>query len=283
MRIGVFNLWPADAKGSVVPYVLVYDQGGSSAYASANQWFFVFSGAQTGNLRPEGFASLNITDLSFKTMFDIYNYQNQLLISGRNNSDTTLGFAFCYFSLGSPIEVNCSTFKNVSLAHTTVGFVGLMNTGQYVEINNSPTEPANRMMVICDLIDSIYSLNFIDRSSCVQSVTYVLPENVYITKVEGNVHQVVVKYAHFDGTYAGYSLHDYDLRYEYSDIDDSLAPHAIPMGKTLVKVDRTTLKLTRQVKPYVFVDVNDLANDTVTTIRVECTDSEGTATNFIQI
>lgn len=283
MRVGVYNLWPADAKGSVVPYVLVYDQGGSSAYASANQWFFVLSGAQSGNLKPEGYASLNLTNLNFNTMFDIYDYQNQLLISGRNKTESTLGFAFCYFTLGGQIAMNCSSFKNVSLADTTVGYIGLMNTGQYVEINNSPTDPASRMMVVCDLIDSFYSLNFIDRSSCVQSVTYVLPENVYITKVEGNVHQVVVKYAHFDGTYAGFSLHDYDLKYEFSDIDDSQAPHAIPIGKTLIKVGRDTLNLTRQVKPYVFVDLNDLMNDTVTTIRVECSDSEGLATNFIQI
>ena len=103
MRVGVYSLWPADSKGSVVPYVLVYDQGGSSAYASANQWFFVFSGAQSGNLKPEGFVSLNLTNLSFRTMFDIYSYQNQLLVSGRNNSDTTLGFAYCYFTLGSSI------------------------------------------------------------------------------------------------------------------------------------------------------------------------------------
>ena len=283
LRIGLYDLWPADSKGAVSTYVIVYDQGGASAYSSSNQWFYVLSGAQTGNLKPEGYASLNTPDLAFKTMFDIYSFQNQLLVSGRDSSDKFLGFAYCYFTLGKTIAVNCTSFKQTSMLETLVGYVGIMNTGQYIEINNSPSDPNQRSLLVCDIIDSFYSLNFIDKDSCRVSASYVLPADVYITKVEGNVHQVVTKYAHFDGTYAGYSSHNFDLNQEFADIDDSQAPQAIPLGKTLVLIGKDSMRLTRQVKPYLFIRVDDAQDDSTSLIRVDCADEDGSVSNFVTV
>lgn len=286
LQIKIANMWPLDPRGQVTPYAYVYDQGVSSGLSQGNQWLLVLKGVQTGDLFSAGYATFNTTQLNLKSLYDIFPYENQLLVMGKIRSgDNTINLGYCGFGIYSngSLTINCTAYVVQSLLNTTFGYIGVMNTGQYVEINNDPQVPSNRQMIICSMIDSFYSANFIDQKNCRHVVSYQLPNNVFISNVEGNVHMVVVKYAHYDSTYAGYSLHSFDLRYEYQDIDDSLAPHVIPMAKTLIRLDRVSMNLTRQVQPYLFVKASDLNPDSVTMIRVDCTDGSGTATNIVNV
>lgn len=139
-------------------------------------------------------------------------------------------------------------------------------------------------MAVCDFGGSFFSTNFIDRDSCFTFLSYKLPQDVFVAGVEGNVHQIVIRYSHFDSTYAGYTLHNFDLRQEFQDIDDSHAPHVVPIGKTLIRIDRISMNITRQVPDYVLVKVSDLVDDQVNLIRVECSDDDSSKiTNILNV
>ena len=139
-------------------------------------------------------------------------------------------------------------------------------------------------MAVCDFGGSFFSTNFIDRDSCFTFLSYKLPQDIFVAGVEGNVHQIVIRYSHFDSTYAGYTLHNFDLRQEFQDIDDSHAPHVVPIGKTLIRIDRISMNITRQVPDYVLVKVSDLVDDQVNLIRVECSDDDSSKiTNILNV
>lgn len=285
LQIRLVTTWPDSQHATPNLVVIVYDQGVSTGVTTANKWFLVLDNADKGNLVSHGFATLVGTDFSFLYMHDLYGYDHQLLISGKQ-SNGTLGLAYCGFQVPSQgaITVNCSKYINSAVYSTGIGYVGLMNTGQYVEISLDKSDPKGTFVYVCDIISSFFSSNFIDRTSCRNIKTFVLPDNVAVANVEGNVHQLVVKYCHFDSTYAGYTVHNFDLNDEFSHIDDSQAPHVVPLGKSLIKVDRYFMNITRQVEPYIYVEVEKLTDNVENSVTVNCTDGSGiSARNVLKI
>lgn len=285
LQIRLVTMWPDSQHATPNTFVLVYDQGVSTGVTSANKWFLVLDNADKGNLLSLGFASLVGTDFSFSYMHDIYGYDHQLLISGKQTNGT-LGLAYCGFQTSSQgnITVNCSKYVNSAVYGTANGYVGLMNTGQYIELNLDQTASQGNFLYVCDIISSFFSSNFIDRSSCRNILSFKIPDSVAVANVEGNIHQIVVKYCHFDSSYAGYSVHNFDLNDEFSHIDDSQAPHVVPLGKSLIKVDRQYMNITRQVGPYIYILVEKLTDNVQNNITVTCTDGSGaTARNTLKI
>ena len=284
LQIKIVSTW--SAPGVVTNYVIVYDQGVSTGITSTNRWFAVFSGPDSGSLIFAGYAELsNDSGFKFAYMHDIYGYQNQLLVMGQPATGEKLSMAYCGFELQSqqPIKVNCSNYVVESVYDTTIGYLGVMNTGQYVEVNLSD-DASTRSISICDIISSFYSGNFIDKSSCTHIPTTILPQDVYVSYVEGNVHQVILKYSHFDSTYAGYSVHNFDLLDQYADIHDSLAPHVVPIGQSLVRLTKLSMNITRQVEPYIYVDVSKLEDNIDNIVKIKCTDADGgSAQNEVMI
>lgn len=282
LQIKIVGMW--SAPGVTTTYVLVYDQGISTGVMSSNSWIAVFAGADSGDLVPLGYADFSKEEtFRLNYLHDIYGYQNQLLVMGKLERAGNLTIEYCGFKVHGtdPIAVNCSQYLVQSVFNTTTGYIGIMNTGQYVDINLDSEAPG---IAICNIVSSFYSENFIDKSRCRRSSSFVLPDNVYVSDVEGNVHQVVIKYNHYDGTYAGYSVHNFDLRDEHSFIDDSKAPHIVPIGKSLIKLSRTSMNITRQVAPYIYVDLSQLADDQVNYVKITCQDGKGgQASNTLEI
>jgi hypothetical protein len=285
LQIRLVTGWPDSQHASPNLFVIVYDQGVSTGVTSGNKWFLVLDNADKGNLVSVGFANLATSDFSLKYLHDIYGFDHQLLISGQA-ANGTLGMAYCGFQTSSQgtINVNCSQYVNYAVYKSSYGYVGLMNTGQYVEVSLNASDPKGTFVYVCDIISSFYSSNFIDVSSCKNIKTFVIPQDVAVANIEGNVHQLVIKYCHFDSTYAGYSVHNFDLNDEFSHIDDSQAPHVVPLGKSLIKVDRDYMNITRQIEPYIYINVEKLKDDVQNSVSVVCTDGSGAkATNILKI
>lgn len=270
------------SNGTLVSdYVVVYDQGMTGAYMTKNQWVWALDAVQG---RLTDFGILNITDISFPIIYDFFPYHGQLLVTGKPNvgRNQRIQIAYCGFkNVSGNLTVNCSDTVIDTPFHSTYGFVGRINTGQFVEVNTNPNNTADDLNV-CDFGGEFGTPEFINLATCRTYLSYRTYDNVSISEVEGNQHQIVVKYTHADSSYAGYSLHQLELRFEenYYDMED--APHLVPIGRTIVKITKTNMTLYRMVSPYVLVNAPDLADGT-NIIRVDCTDDDNTTTvtNFM--
>lgn len=279
LQISIVPMWPQDPKGQVQTFVVVYDQGLSSGLSTTNKWAIILSNAQSGNLIFSGFGDLTALGLiSFSNIYDMFPYQNQLLITGRTVYNGQLTMGYCGFNVVSQgnIAFNCSANTHASLYSTSTGYIGIWNTGQYVEINTDPSVPANQLLAICNFGGSWTDGNFLSTDNCAAMPSYVLPTGVFISRVEGSDYLVVVKYVHADSSYAGYSLHNFGLKTEESDISD-MSPHVVPFGKALIMADHNDFNITWQVPPYYYLSVNDLTTvDAPTLIRVQAQDDNTT-------
>ena len=221
-----------NSQGTMSDYVIVYDQGITSAISTKNQWAWVLNGAEQGNLN-----NLGLVDLpngAFRILFDMFPINGGLMVTGKNaTAKDIIQLGFCTINRTSQVSFDCSTPVKNALFNTTYGYVGILNTGQYIEVNTNPNNTEDDLH-ICNIDGSFNSSTFIQESDCRTYLSYRTFDNVSISNVEGNQWMVVVKYCHFDSTYAGYSLHQFELRYEDNRYDDSTAPHLVPLGRTLV-------------------------------------------------
>jgi hypothetical protein len=253
--------------------LILYDQGFSSGQGNYNKWAWVLSIGASGTL-----ASYNVVDLpeDFKltSVYDFFGVRDAVIITGKNSTILTdkIYMSWCTIDVsGIAASFECNNLLTVAPFGTYYGYLGTFNTGQYVEINADPNHADQDLIHICNFKGVWGADDFIDKESCSSIESYHIPDDVSIDDVEGNVHQVVVKYTHFDGTYAGYSAHNFDLRFEWSRIDDSKAHHVLPLGKSLMALNQTHLDIHRMVSPYFYLAAEGLAPGN-NIIRIDCQD-----------
>lgn len=253
--------------------LILYDQGFSSGEIKTNKWGWVLAIGNGGSLFAYDVVNLP-SDLQLSSVYDFFGLKNGVLITGKTSSlpNTLLYMSWCTINVDSKVTFNCNEKIISAVFGTTYGYIGMFNTGQYVEINADPDHQDQDLIHICNFKGEWGTSDFIDLKACSSMPSYHIPDDVSIDDVEGNDHQVVVKYTHFDGTYAGYSAHNFDLKMEWSKIDDSLAHHLVPLGKTLMALNRTHLDIHRMVPPYFYVQASHLAAGN-NIIRVDCQDS----------
>ncbi len=274
LQIRVVPLWTEDHNLSMA--VIVYDQGMTNSYMTKNQWAWVLHGAWTGDLTDYGVAML--TDLPFQVVYDMFGYHFGLMITGKETLGHVGKIRIGYCGIkgkNETLKFNCSSTVIDTPFGTHYGYVGRLNTGQYIEANTNPNNTEDHIAV-CDFGGEWSQSNFINTNSCTSYLSFSTLDNVSISNIEGNSHQLVVKYTHADSTYAGFSLHNFDLHIEYNQYDVSTSPHLIPLGRSLVSVTKTNMSLYRMVTPYVLVQGSDLC-DGFNMIRIQCTDQETTS------
>src|SRR3990167_2733520 len=169
-------------------YVLAYDQGLSSGLPEANVWVSVLSGAQSGNLFNPTVLNLTASNLGFLSMYDIFSYRDELLVTGKNSAvpSAPIRIALCSISSSSGnLNFACSNGGSVvSPFGTTYGYVGVLNTGQYVEVNANPSNPGNDYLYICDFEGKSGAPDFIDSTNCQNATSFPVPDDVTISIVE---------------------------------------------------------------------------------------------------
>ena len=252
--------------------LVLYDQGISSGQVSGNQWAWVLSIGAGGTL-----ASYNVVDLpaDFKitNIYDFFGFRGGVLVTGKNSSllASRIYMSWCKINVASAASFECNPLILQAPFGTSYGFLGIINTGQYVEVNADQDHAEVDLVHICNFKGQWGAADFIDVSACASMQSYHIPDDVAIDDVEGNDHQIIIKYNHFDGTYAGYSAHNFDLRMEWSHIDDSQAHHLVPLGKTLMALNRTNLDIHRMVPPYFYLPAEGLLPGN-NIIRIDCQD-----------
>ncbi len=273
-RLQVKIIAGVDAAQRLMKYVIVHDQGIQSAYSTSNRWVWVLNGVDS-TLHTLGYVDFP-QDGTFKVQYDIFPYRDGFLVTGKDNAlNDTIKINFCQLRYPRGVlAVNCSDTKMDTPYNTTYGYVGVLNNGQFIEINTNPNQTSDEFYV-CDFSGEWNTSNFIDLDSCKTYTSFKTFDNVSISNAEGNAFQIVVKYCHDDSTYAGYSLHNFDLRIEDNHYDDSLAPHLVPLGKTLVRVTRNNIDILRMVPDYIIINATELVSG-INNIRIDCTDDDTT-------
>lgn len=253
--------------------LVLYDQGTSSGQVSGNKWGWVLSIGSSGILFDYKVVDLP-ADFKLTSVYDFFGVRNGLIITGKNSSVLTdkIYMSFCTINVAATATFECNKDLMVAIFGTSYGYIGSFNTGQYVEINADPDHAEVDLIHVCNFKGAWGAPDFVDKTTCASMQSYHIPDDVAVDDVEGNAHQIVVKYTHFDGTYAGYSAHNFDLRMEWSRIDDSQAHHLIPLGKTLMALNRTHLDIHRMVPPYFYLKADGLkAGNNI--IRIDCQDN----------
>ena len=255
--------------------LIVYDQGISSGTVTTNKWVWVLSGARTDALTDLGVVNFD-KSLLLNTIYDMFHHYDGILVTGKTGStpDSPFQIAYCHISVAGTASVSCDSHIISTPFKTIKGYVGVFNTGQYVEINADDSHPEADLIHICNFQGKFGESNFIDTKACSSITSFKIPDGVEISVVEGNIHQIAVQYTHYDSTYAGYSIHNFDMQFEVNDIDDKEADHLIPLGKSLIRVNNATLKIHRMVPPYFFIKAEDLKSTQVNKVRVQCTDND---------
>lgn len=261
-------------------YLFAYDQGFAGGLGTSNKWMLVLAGADAGNLNLAGVADLSATGLA--VIYDVFSVRGGMLVTGKNSSQTTaiMAMADCdlYFNGQGAIVLQCDPNIEFAPLGTYYGYIGVMNTGQYVEVNANANNTSQDYISICDFFGPWGTANYIDVPNCRRYPTVNIPDDVAISTIDGNVHQIVINYVFFDGTYAGYTVENFDLRTGWYDLDDSLAPHYIPIGKSLIRLNSQQFDIFRMVTPYYYVQTKDM-NPGSRMIRIDCIDpSQGNQT-----
>src|SRR3990167_867400 len=186
-------------QGSVTQrIVVVYDQGLSSTATDKNFWLAIFSGVDAGgNLKFEGFLDLQANEYALTSFFDVFNYNKMLVLTGFQESKSTISMLSC--SIDTSFKVlTCSSPINTILSY---GYLGLMNTGQLVQINLAKP---NIYAQVCDLVGPLEQKGW---TNCKTTPQIDVIAGAYITEVVGNQGILLIKYDQADGTYAGYTVY----------------------------------------------------------------------------
>lgn len=270
---------PIDLGTHTDTFVIAYDQGAASGGGTNdNKWIHLFSNADKGDLKSEGYLSLpskTIGGSGFISVFDYFTVQGGILVSGKQNSTSPYAFGFCNIIVGGgKYQFQCNEHKKVTAPFgSTNGYFGIMNTGQIVEVKSPNKLGQNGHIAVCNIVGKFGINTFIDPlCSFVDTKTAQSPSG-FIAAVEGNVHQLVVKFVLADGTYNGYTWHSFDLNRDDAHFEPGNTPGVAVLGKNLIVVSETNMGIIRQVPSFVYFNAGDLGNKTDTyKITVNCTD-----------
>ena len=264
-------LVPVKRGAGVEWAVIVYDQGISSGIVDNNKWVWLLAGADTDALADLGV--LNVDNIKLASVYDMFAYRDGILVTGKASKEPNakINLALCRITIAGKASIDCGDTLVASPFNTTTGYVGIFNTGQYVEVNADAENKDYDTIFVCNFQGDFGTPAFIDKDNCNSMPSYQIPDDVSISVVEGNIHQLVIQYVHFDSTYAGYSHHNFDLLFETKYIDDQYAYHLVPLGKSIIRVNRTELGIYRMVRPYFLIKADEL-KDGFNSIRVECKD-----------
>ena len=206
-------------------FVVVYDQGISATSTTKNFWLAVFSGVDSGQgLQFVEFVDLRSLGFTLNSFFDAFNYNKKIVLTGYLESRQLISFVSCALQV-TPLTLVCS---DPSYTLVSNGYVGFMNTGQFVMVSLGKSKS---YLQICDLEGPIETEQW---KGCVTQGDIDFIPDTFVNEVVGNAFLVMVKYDHPDGGYAGYTVLSHtlsDVPEEWTSTDETL--HATVINKQL--------------------------------------------------
>ena len=182
-------------------FLIFYSQAlGGSLGLRSNFFFRYLTGVDTGSLayNPANVIDFQKTNVNFKIFYDLFQYKNELVLSGVPSTSDSIALTSCYFDAQS-IQLVCRPAM-----HTTtikLGWVGLLNDNKYVEVDLAN---ANHT-AICNAKGDFDGVNWL--TNCYYNDSIAVYKDAFIRDVELDNSAVLVEFAHPDGSYLGYSVH----------------------------------------------------------------------------
>lgn len=273
MKLGIYNVTVGNTPQRVV---IVYDQGLSATNTTKNFWLAVFTGVDTGsNLAFQGFLDLKAQGYSLTSFFDCFNYNQKLVLTGFLQSKSIVSLLSCSLGL-SPISLSCSNPINTLI---TKGYVGIINTGQFVQVNLAA---ARETAQICDLSGPIEQQTW---KSCRSILDIETIDEAFITEVVGNKFITMIKYDYPDGTYAGYTIYTNVMDYQGTEwISTDPTVHATVINKQIHLVNSKQTWVNWMMPPAVtFSPVSKYWSNTWSSLNCTATDTSGSCASGMQV
>lgn len=255
-------------------FLMVYDQGYSTGLSADNKWAYLY-GMSPDGLVPVGFAPFLSGGPALTFVYDFFAFEEGFLVTGKKNQKENYVFAKCELAVNkdTPMGISCGVDLVPSPFSNTHGYLGILNTNQIVEIQLPSNGKEDAYLAVCNIIGEFGESNFVDRNCSQIPASLEHGTDFTISEVEGNVHQILVRYTHADGVYAGYSWHSFDLKMESSHLDDTHSPGVVVLQKDLVVINQKDMGIIREVPAFVYLRASDLCNETSTVkIPVSCKD-----------
>lgn len=263
-------------QGATTQRVLaIYDQGLSSTATDKNFWVAFFSGVDSGsNLKFEAILDLKANDYALTSFFDLFNYNNKLVLTGLQESKSIISMLSCSIDTSFQI-LDCSSPINTIVSY---GYLGLMNTGQLVQLNLAKP---NIYVQICDLVGPLEQKGW---TNCKTVSQIDVIAGAYVTEVVGNQGIILVKYDFANGTYAGYTVYSnliQSIGTEWTNTDPS--QHAIVINQQVHSVQAVDSWIQWIAPPAViFNTVGQAFQSGLTQLEVEATEpGSGTSASCI--
>lgn len=216
--------------------LIVYDQGLSATNTTKNFWLGVFEGPEDGEtLAFIGFANLRDSIKGITSFFDAFHYDQGIVISAFVGSVPQVISALDCELNASPLAMNCGNPLPTLIKQ---GYVGLINTGQFIMVDLSSSRPS---MKLCDIGGEFEKETW---TSCKSYLDIEMIADAFVTEVVGNPDVLLVKYDHPDGSYAGFTVYttqvniDPKIPAEWTNTD--LNVHATVLDK---RIHHVTAKL----------------------------------------
>ncbi len=198
-------------QGTVTqPYIILYDQATSGTHQWFNKWFRVFDNLHTGTVSYRGIVNVTAGYMTARTLYDIFSFNNQLLLTTMNFNDTTISMASCTFNEGL-MAINCSeaTRKRSGII---MGYIGMTVNNHYVAYDyNTET------MKTCAVGTNFYDPAWITTECEIHQ----LPRfpDTFVQLVEDNWHGKMATFVYPNGEYAGVSLWSRELNKSWSEVN----------------------------------------------------------------
>lgn len=182
-------------------FLIFYSQAlGGSLGLRSNFYFRYLTGVDSGNLsyNPAHVVDFQKTNVNFKVFYDLFQYQNELILSGVPATADAIALTSCYFDAQS-VQLLCRP----AIHQTSIkfGWVGLLNGNKYVEVDIAN---ANHT-AICNARGEFEGPSWL--TNCYYNDTIAVYKDAFIRDVELDNSAVLVEFAYPDGSYLGYSVH----------------------------------------------------------------------------
>lgn len=260
LRMGIWNL-PQGGQNEV--YIIVYDQGISSTDVRNNKWFRVFDRIRLGAANYAGVVNIGKTFKGARSLYDIFYFKNQLLMTTSMLGQYELSMTSCTFFI-SNLSVSCNE-EGRKNSNITLGYIGMTNNNRWIQFSLNTNE-----FITCDVGPTFSSSSWIGK--CDSFNTLPKFEDCFIRIVEDNWHAKVAVWVHPNGEYAGISVHSKELNRSWK--EDNVT--AVLINKYLYTATNKDFNIRRLEYDNLIVTARDLAQEE-NTITVSAKDADTSA------
>lgn len=200
LRLGI---WDIPQGGDNETYLIFYDQGLSGGQQFGNKWFRYCDNIKSGFVKYQGVVNITAGYPQARTLYDIFYFNNQLLLTSSTFLDNQISMTACTF-----YEFNNSVFCDVNtrkVSGVSLGYIGLTNNGEYISF-----DIANNIFKTCGVGQYFGQPDWIS-TNCDVITSMPKMNDCFVRIVEDNYHAKLIVWAYPDGTLAGISVYSREL------------------------------------------------------------------------